>query len=309
MPNPYPKPSLFRGAIERLARVPWPAVVAVLVAALVLFVFAEEAMARSGGSGGGMRFRGGGGGFSGGRSGGGFGGGGFHVYGCFYVPFELIIAVLVIMVVMSIIANMKKKAAEASRVYRVRFAVEMPGDKPWEELEALVRRATFASNDGLAGLCRDAAMYCRKRIDRITHAALAAEPKKLSPDEAEAKFLAFARDARGFFNREVLRVEAAGVTEKTREAATIDELHDEDGDFGINEYFLVTIIVALRGKGPELPLPIATHQDVDTALARLAGVSGDEVLACEVVWTPAAKSDILTSDNLLESFPDLGRLV
>jgi len=301
---------MVRSAVERLARLPWPLVIGLVVAGLVLFVFADEALARSGGSGGGMRFRGGGGGgrgFGGGAVS--FGGGRIHFFGCMHIPFEIVLAVIAVLVVMSLVASAKKRALEASRVYRLRFAVEMPGERPWEELEALVRDARMSSNDELASLCRDSALYLRRRSDRITHAAVHADLKKLSPDDAEGMFLALAADARGYFNREVLRVDEAGVTEKTREAETKDELHDEDGDFGINEYFLVTIIVALRSSVDVLPSPIATPADVQAALAKLAGVSGEEVLACEVIWTPAAKSDILTSDNLLESFPDLGRLV
>jgi uncharacterized membrane protein len=301
-----PRWSWWRQLLLRMSTWPWVPALVVLVVLAALLVGADEALARSGGSGGGMRFRGGGGG----GGGGGFGGGGFHVYGCVYVPIEVVLVVVVILIVMAIVSNAKKKAADAVRVARLRFAITMPGARPWEELERLVRSVPLGRDDGLARLCREASIYLIRREDRITHAAIAMDTKRLNREEGEARFVELTQSARGYFDREVLRVESQGVTEKQREApVSADGLHDEDGDFGINEYFLVTIIIGLKASAPELPERIATPGDVDAALKLLSGVAADDVIACEVVWTPAAESDILTSDNLLESFPELGPLV
>jgi uncharacterized membrane protein len=312
--------SLLRGARDRLARLPWPLILTIALAFVAVALLADEALARSGGSSGGSRFRSssGGGGFSGGGhssySGGRSYGGGFFFFGGGGLSGSTIFATLVILVVVmaisSAIKNAKKKAAESSRIYRLRFAMEMPGDKPWEALEQVIRNARRGHGDGLAQQCREVALFLRRHRDKVTHACIAGDGARLGIDAAEQKFLSMTSEARSVFNREVLRIEDGGqVREAKREAEGGDGLHDEDGDFGINEFFAVTLVLALRGARSELPTPLSTQADADTMLARLAGVTEDEMVACEIIWEPAAESDILTADDMLVTYPELGRLL
>jgi uncharacterized membrane protein len=295
-------------------------ILTLVIAVALIALLADEALARSGGSSGGSRFRssGGGGGYSGGGySGGGYSGGGysrsygggFYFFG-FGIPWQLIVGVLVFVVIAAVVKNAQRKAAESSRIYRLRFAMEMPGDRPWEALEQVIRNARRGAGDGLAQQCREVALFLRRHRDRVTHACIAGDGARLGVDAAEQRFLSMTSEARSVFNREVLRIEDSGaVREAKREAEGLDGLHDEDGDFGINEFFAVTIILGLRGKDSALPTPLSTQADADAVLARLAGLSEAEVVACEVIWEPAAESDILTADDMLVTYPELGRLL
>jgi uncharacterized membrane protein len=311
--------SLARGARARLARLPWPLILTAVVALVLVALVADEALARSGGSSGGSRFRSSsGGGWGGGSSwgggsgyrGGGHYGGGFYFFG-FGIPWQLIVAVIVVAVIGSIVQNLKKKAAEATRVYRLRFAMEMPGGRPWEALEQVVRGARRGRHgDDLAAQCRDVALFLRRQGDKVTHACIAGDGLRLGFDQAEATFNALSGESRRAFNREVLRIEDGGhVRETKREVDGLDGLHDEDGDFGINEFFAVTLVVALRGRDSALKTPLSTQADLEAMLARLSSVTEEEVMACEVVWEPAAESDALTSDDMLVTYPELTRLL
>ena len=69
------------------------------------------------------------------------------------------------------------------------------------------------------------------------------------------------------------------------------------------EYILVTILVAAQGK---VSLgKIQTADDLRNALNQLGSVSADQMLALEVLWTPQASGDTLTSDDLIEAYPNL----
>ena len=128
----------------------------------------------------------------------------------------------------------------------------------------------------------------------------------VAPAIAEQKFRALTTDARATFDREVLRVEGRQrAIENKREAKRKDDLTDEDGDFGINEFFVVTLVVGLDNNVPELSEKIGSREDLRFTLERLGGVSAPFVLAAEVVWTPAAESDIMTSEEVWVTFPDL----
>lgn len=299
MTTPKPRSSL----LTRVAAWPWATILFSLFIVSMMVVFADEALARSGGSGGGGGFsRGGGGGFGGG--GGGFGGGGGIMF-CGYMSPQTIMLLFLVMAVVSLVQWAMKKGKDKARVYRVRFGIGSPGERPWEELEAIVRRSSFDSPGELATFVRNVALYLRRRADKVTHTSILGTGK-VNPGEAEQKFQTLTSEARATFNREVLRVEGRmKAIEEKREVATKDALTDEDGDFGINEFFVVTLIVGLDNSVPELPAHIASAEDLRLALERIGGLSAPSVLAAEVVWTPAAQSDILTADEIMTTFPDL----
>jgi uncharacterized membrane protein len=295
------------GAVRsRVANWPWAAILLGLVVAVGLL--ADEALARSGGSGGGGSFsRGGGsGGYSGG-SGGGFGGG-FGFFGCYFMSPTTLMLIFGVIMVAAVVQWIAKRAKNKARVYRIRFGIGKPGPRPWEELETVVRRSSFDSPEGLAGFVRNVALYLKRKGDRVNHAAVHAAGK-LGFEAAEQQFRGLATDARAAFNREVLRVEGRGkALESKREADRKDELTDEDGDFGINEFFVVTLVVGVDAQVPRLPEKISSREDLKLTLELLGGLSAPAVMAAEVVWTPAAESDILTADEVLTLFPELSEI-
>lgn len=69
------------------------------------------------------------------------------------------------------------------------------------------------------------------------------------------------------------------------------------------EYIVVTLLVATQGK---LQLPsINSSQELRQAISQLGSVSSENLLALEVLWTPQAEGDTLTSDEVVAQYPDL----
>ena len=65
----------------------------------------------------------------------------------------------------------------------------------------------------------------------------------------------------------------------------------------------MTVIVGTQGK---LQLPtVRNSEDLRLALRQIGGVSSEQLLAVEVLWTPQANGDTLTADDMLASYPDL----
>jgi len=68
-------------------------------------------------------------------------------------------------------------------------------------------------------------------------------------------------------------------------------------------YIVVTLLLATQGK---LQLPaINNSQDLRQAISQLGSVSGDSLLALEVLWTPQADGDTLSADDVLSYYPEL----
>jgi uncharacterized membrane protein len=69
------------------------------------------------------------------------------------------------------------------------------------------------------------------------------------------------------------------------------------------EYIVVTIVVGAEGN---LQLPkIDNTDDLRQALRQIGGISSDRLLAVEILWTPQAEGDTLTTDDMLAEYPDL----
>ena len=69
------------------------------------------------------------------------------------------------------------------------------------------------------------------------------------------------------------------------------------------EYIVATLLVATQGK---LQLPtINSSQDLRQALGQIGAVSPDNLLAMEVLWTPQAEGDSLSSEDVLVGYPEL----
>lgn len=74
-------------------------------------------------------------------------------------------------------------------------------------------------------------------------------------------------------------------------------------DQGPGEYLVVTLLAAIQGKF-DLPA-VRSEAEMRQVLQRLGGVPSDRLLALEVLWTPQAEDDTLTSDDLLANYPDM----
>lgn len=114
-----------------------------------------------------------------------------------------------------------------------------------------------------------------------------------------------ASDARAFYKREVIRRSAAGLVETTRNSPKATELLDEDGTFGIDEFLVVSLIICTLSERVPVIGPDATWSEVYSIIEHISTIKTYEMAGCEVVWTPAADSDILTRDELLTRFRDL----
>lgn len=71
----------------------------------------------------------------------------------------------------------------------------------------------------------------------------------------------------------------------------------------VGEYLVVTLIVGIEGK---LELPkINDATELKAAIQQVSGVGSDRLLAVEILWTPQAEADTLTTEDILAYYPDL----
>lgn len=168
------------------------------------------------------------------------------------------------------------------------------------ELDEIARTADTGSAAGRAQVLQETTLALLRHPEYWVYGA--AQSQQSAMAAAEAKFNQLALGERSKFTSETL----SNVNNQLRQAsdslpAAGDPLSTEVQEPG--EYIVVTIVVGAEGN---LQLPaINSTEDLRQALRQIGGVSSDRLLALEVLWTPQAEGDTLTSDDLLAEYPDL----
>ena len=173
-----------------------------------------------------------------------------------------------------------------------------------EDLNRIAAKADTGSSAGLAQVLQETTLSLLRHPEYWVYAGDSVEQTRL--EAAESQFNRLALSERSKFSEETL----SNVNNQLQQAPAQDALpsaNDEllalGGENGPGEYIVVTLLVATQGK---LNLPtINGSQDVRQALSQLGSVSGEQLLALEVLWTPQAEGDTLSSDDMLTGYADL----
>lgn len=92
----------------------------------------------------------------------------------------------------------------------------------------------------------------------------------------------------------------------TTPAATIAPIPPTETaiDPGPGEFILVTLLVAIDGTF-DVPSQVTSQDELRQALSRLGSIGSDRLMALEILWTPQADDDALTTDDILTHYADL----
>ena len=170
-----------------------------------------------------------------------------------------------------------------------------------KELDELGRTANTGSAVGRAQVLQESTLALLRHPEYWVYGA--AQSQQTALEAAEAKFNQLALAERSKFTEETL----SNVNDQLREGTSQASLPGRGGQIvateAPGEYIIVTILVGTEGK---LELPkINSSDDLRQALRQIGGISSDRLLAVEILWTPQAEGDTLTSDDLMAEYPDL----
>jgi uncharacterized membrane protein len=170
-----------------------------------------------------------------------------------------------------------------------------------KELDELGRSADTGSAIGRAQVLQESTLALLRHPEYWVYGATQSQQTAL--EAAEAKFNQLALSERSKFTAETL----SNVNNQLREGSSQASLPADGGQLvtteAPGEYLVVTILVGTEGK-LELPT-INSSDDLRQALRQIGGISSDRLLAVEILWTPQAEGDTLTSDDLMAEYPDL----
>ncbi|HEY9613764.1 DUF1517 domain-containing protein [Allocoleopsis sp.] len=170
-----------------------------------------------------------------------------------------------------------------------------------KELDELALSADTGSAEGRAQVLQESTLALLRHPEYWVYGA--AQSQQTALEAAEAKFNQLALAERSKFTAETL----SNVNNQLRDSASQTSLSGAGGDLvatdAPGEYIVVTLVVGTQGK-LELPT-INSSDDLRQALRQMGSISSDRLLAVEILWTPQAEGDTLTSDDLMAEYPDL----
>lgn len=170
-----------------------------------------------------------------------------------------------------------------------------------KELNELGRTADTDSAAGRAQLLQESTLALLRHPEYWVYGAT--ESQQTALEAAEAKFNQISLAERSKFTEETLsnfNNQRRFDTSKVTQSDSNTELAVTEASSG---YIVVTIVVGIEGK---LELPkINSSEELNQALRQIGGVASERLLAVEVLWTPQAEGDTLTSDDIMAGYPDL----
>ncbi len=176
------------------------------------------------------------------------------------------------------------------------------------ELDRIAETADTNSAEGRTEVLQETSLALLRHPEYWVYAGGSSQQARLASAEAQFNRLALAE--RSKFTEETL----SNVNNQLKAASPKDALPaaEQGGSVdnptqliteGPGEYVIVTLLAATLGN---LQMPTITNSnDLRQALRLIGSISGDKLLAIEVLWTPQAEGDTLTSDDLLAEYADL----
>ncbi|HEY9800814.1 MAG TPA: DUF1517 domain-containing protein [Leptolyngbyaceae cyanobacterium] len=173
------------------------------------------------------------------------------------------------------------------------------------ELNHIAETADTNSPEGRAEVLQEASLALLRHPEYWVYAGAGTQQAKLNAAESQFNRLALAE--RSKFTEETL----SNVNNQLKAGRTQDALPAADEidnptrliTEGPGEYIIVTLLAATLGK-VELPA-VNSADDLRQALRQIGSLPAEQLLAIEVLWTPQAEGDTLTSDDLFAEYPDL----
>ena len=170
------------------------------------------------------------------------------------------------------------------------------------ELNQLAMTADTSTAQGRVAVVQESTLALLRHPEYWVYGS--SQAQRASLEAAEAKFNQLALSERSKFTEETLvnvensiqQAKVAALPEQTESSAI--EMQKDSG-----EYIVATVIVGVTGK---LDLPtINSSDELRQALQQLGSVGSDRLLAVEVLWTPQAEGDTLSTNDILAYYPNL----
>lgn len=169
------------------------------------------------------------------------------------------------------------------------------------DLTKLAETSDTSSSAGLTEILQETTLSLLRHPEYWAYADIDSDQTRLLSAEQAFNQLAIAE--RSKFTGESLSNVNARISQAKAKAAlnSSGELAAAEAP---GEYIVATILVASQGK-IDLPKATTSTEDVRRAINTIGSISGEQLMAVEVLWTPQVSGETLTADELIAEYPNL----
>jgi uncharacterized membrane protein len=174
------------------------------------------------------------------------------------------------------------------------------------DLNHIAEAADTSSSEGLVQVLQEASLALLRHPEYWVYAGSESQQTRLSAAESQFNRLALAE--RSKFAEETLTNFNTRRQLRSANSASALTVAEPGGALtntsqAPSEYIVVTILVGTQGK---LQFPaINNTEDLRRALSQIGAVPSEQLLAVEILWTPQAEGDTLTTDDMIAEYPNL----
>lgn len=165
-----------------------------------------------------------------------------------------------------------------------------------DALTRLAETGDTATPQGLAKLLRETVLALRRAELSWLYAAHEEPEGPLSPQVAEQRFRSLAANARAAFKHELVRNADGHVTSAAAPALQAKASEGEG---------VVVVHVLVAAYRPLVTVQSNDGRAIRRALDNRAALTADELGALEVIWSPAAEDDRMSTAELEQLYPNL----
>lgn len=173
------------------------------------------------------------------------------------------------------------------------------------DLNRIAETADTNSPEGRTAVLQEASLALLRHPEYWAYAGSTNKQARLTSAEAEFNRLAlaerskFSEETLSNVNNQIKGTDPRGILPSADQIDNPTRLISE----GPGEYIVVTLLAATLGNF-QIP-QINSADDLRQALRVIGAIPSDKLLAIEVLWTPQASGDTLSSDDLLAKYADL----
>ncbi|UFP93387.1 DUF1517 domain-containing protein [Gloeobacter morelensis] len=183
-------------------------------------------------------------------------------------------------------------------IFRLQVALLASAKQLQRDLTRIAEQADTTTPEGLARLNQEVSLALLRNPEFWVYAK--SDQQILPRLTAESQFNRLALTERTKYTDET-------VSRSGEQSALVKRTFVNDNPDETAEYIVVTILVASESGVPTLEA-VRSSDQLRQALATIGSLSGEQLVALEIIWSPSDEKDTLTAEELLTQYTDLVRI-
>jgi len=185
---------------------------------------------------------------------------------------------------------------------KLQFALHATADEFRSEIMDLASDLDYDDEDDLKTLVNETSMLLVQNQDYIKYASLKESKSTRNIDSAERDFDSLINEETAKFSKITFQNRGGNVRNRG-----LGE--DDKPDFmEVDEYFIVSLVIAHANTKLKLNKDNYSWSDYEKALKETGAIASRNIVAAEIIWSPDAKGDILTEDDITTHYPYMVQL-